>query len=220
MALATPGPVFEFIPQPDEFRAFFRAEGIPLYAPRDSDFDGMNDVWELEHPYLDPLNSADAFALSPELDGDGLTNLDYYRRRFGLGSAKAQFYSREISTFNFGGTRTAAESREISLFNFGAQWNSIEVLSREISLFNGESPPIAGYPTIHSREVSVYNFGAPPSSVEALSRELSVFNGEMAPTAGYPQVSSREVSLFNEGAPIYAVEAVSREVSVFNNIPN
>lgn len=218
MALGTPGPIFEYTPASGETQGFFRLEGIPNYAPADSDFDGMDDIWELEHPYLDPLNSADAFLPSPNLPGK--TNIEEYRIRFGLSSNKAQYYSREISLFNYGADVTAAISREISLFNFGAQWSSVEALSREISVFNGDSPPVADYPQIYSREVSLYNFGAPPFNVEALSREVSVFNGEMPPIADYPEVYSRELSVFNDGAPVFAVEAISREVSVFNNIPN
>ncbi len=221
MALGTPGPIFEYTPDPGETRGFFRIEGIPNNAPGDADFDGMDDLWELQHPaYLDPLNSADAFALSPEPDAAGLTNLQYYIRRFGLSTNKPQYYSREVSLFNHGAPVFGVEalSREYSLFNFGAQWNAIEAFSREISVFNGEAPPIEGYPEIYSREVSLYNFGSPPFSIEALSREVSVFNGEAPPIEGYPEIYSREISVFNHGAPIYAVEALSREVSVFNNI--
>ena len=220
MAFGTPGPTFGYTPDVGEAEGFFRVEGISIYAPADSDFDGMDDLWELEHaPYLDPLNSADAFALSPNPLYPGLTNLEEYRLRFGLGSAKPQYYSREFSLFNMGASRTEAVSREFSLFNFGAQWSSVEALSREVSLFNGEAPPIEGYPQLYSREVSLYNFGAPPFSVEALSREVTLFNGEAPPIEGYPQIYSREVSLFNEGAAFYSVEVISREVSLFNDIP-
>ncbi len=136
----------------------------------------MDDMWELQHPaYLDPLDSSDAFALSPEPDAAGMTNLQYYRFRFGLGTNKPQYYSREVSLFNFGAPTSAfeANSREVSIFNFGAQWNAIEAFSREVSVFNGEAPPVAGYPQIYSREVSLYNFGSPLFSAEALSREVS-----------------------------------------------
>ena len=50
MALGTPGPIFGYTPDPAETRGFFRIEGIPTSAPADSDFDGMDDIWELEHP--------------------------------------------------------------------------------------------------------------------------------------------------------------------------
>ena len=53
MALGTPEPMFEYTPAPSEARGFLRLEGIPNYAPADSDFDGMDDIWELEHPYLE-----------------------------------------------------------------------------------------------------------------------------------------------------------------------
>ena len=217
MALGTPGPVFAYTPLPAELEGFFRVNGISVYAPEDSDHDGMDDIWELQHG-LNPLDASDAAAPSARMPG--LTNLEEYRLRFGLGNQKPQYYSREVSLFNYGANRTEAVSREVSLFNFGAQWSSVEALSREISVFNGEAPPIAGYPQIYSREVSLFNFGAQWSSVEALSREVTVFNGEAPPIAGYPQIYSREVSVFNFGSPIHSVEAISREVSVFNNIPN
>lgn len=220
MAFGTPGPTFGYTPGEGEMQGFFRIEGISIFAPADSDFDGMDDLWELEHPlYLDPLNSADAAALSPNPLYSGLTNLQEYRLRFGLGNQNPQYYSREISLFNMGAARTEAVSREFSLFNFGAQWSSVEAVSREVTLFNGEAPPIEGYPQLYSREVSLYNFGDNLFKAEALSREVTLFNGEAPPIEGYPQIYSREVSLFNEGAAFYSVEVISREVSLFNDIP-
>lgn len=52
--------------------AFYRLESIPLTAPKDSDADGMDDVFELRHPsVLDALDPADAAA---DPDADGLSN--------------------------------------------------------------------------------------------------------------------------------------------------
>ena len=225
MGLGTPGPVFEYTPAPGETHGFFRIEGISVYAPKDSDRDGMDDIWEIQNG-LDPLDAVDAF--SPSARVPGLTNLEEYRLRFGLGNAKPQFYSREVSLINFGSALTAAVSREISLFNFGAQFHTVEAYSREVSLFNGDLPPIPGYPQIYSREISLFNFGSPRAfgeviTTEVISREVSIFNrerdGDLPPIPGYPQVYSREVSVFNFGASFHTIEVISREVSVLNDIP-
>jgi hypothetical protein len=218
MAFGDPGPTYIHTPAPDEPRFFVRAEAISVFAPRDSDGDGLDDLWEIGHPYLDPLDPTDAGKPSPNIAG--ISNLDEYRSRFGLNSAKPQYYSREVSAFNFGAPSALFEaiSREQSVFNFGGGFGSLDALSREVSVFNGEHVPIAGYPEAYSREVSVYNFGSSLYVIEALGREVSVFNGERPAVAGYPESYSREVSVFNHGAPTAAVEAISRELSVFNNI--
>ncbi len=213
LALGTPGPVLQDTPATGAAQAFFRLKGIPNYAPDDSDGDGIDDIWELEHG-LNPLDPADANL--PSTTVGGMTNLQVYRAQFGFSSAKPQFYSREVSAFNFGAL-ISTPSREVSVFNFGAQFTSVEAISREVSVFNGQMPPVADFPQVYSREVSAYNFGAAPTA--AVSREVSVFNGERPPVADYPAVYSREVSVFNFGAQLTAVEAISREVSVLNNIP-
>lgn len=217
LALGDPGPTLVYIPADEETRFFVRFEPISVFAPRDSDRDGMDDLWELTHA-LNPLDTADAGQASPNIAG--LNNLEEYRRRFGLNGEKPQFYSREVSLFNFGAptARLEAISREQSVFNFGLPPFRIEAVGRELSIFNGERPPTAGYPEAYSREVSVYNFGSPPFRIETVGREVSVFNGERPAIAGYPEAYSREVSLFNFGAPSARVEAISREVSVFNDI--
>ncbi len=57
-------------------QAFFRVERIPLDEPRDTDEDGIDDVWELLRPdLLDPLNNLDA---GEDPDGNGLTHLQEY----------------------------------------------------------------------------------------------------------------------------------------------
>jgi hypothetical protein len=218
IALGDPGPTLIHKPVEGETRFFFRFEPISVFAPRDSDRDGMDDLWELTHG-LDALDPADASQASPNIAG--LTNLEEYRRRFGLGAERPQFYSREVSLFNFGAptARFEAISREQSVYNFGSPPFRIEAVGRELSIFNGERPPTAGYPEAYSREVSVHNFGAPPFRIDAIGRELSVFNGERPAIGGYPEAYSLEVSLFNFGAPTARVEAISREVSVFNDVP-
>lgn len=217
LAFGDPGPTLVLKPEEGETQFFLRFEPISVFAPRDSDRDGMDDLWELARG-LDPLDVTDAAKASP--DTAGLTNLEAYRLRFGLSAAKPQYHSREVSLFNHGAPSALFEaiSREQSVFNFGSPPFRIEALGRELSVFNGERPPIAGYPEAYSREVSLYNFGAPPFRTEAIGREVSVFNGERPALAGYPESYSREVSVFNLGAPIARVEAISREVSVFNAI--
>jgi len=204
-------PSLIYSPLPGNSMFFFQAEGISVFSPRDSDLDGMDDLYELGQE-LDPLDSSDAEELSPHIAG--LTNLDEYRLRFGLSSAKPQYYSRELSAFNFGAARNDALSREQSVFNFGGSL-TLGLLAREITVFNGERPPIPGFRQIYSREHSVFSFGA--GFFLTNSREVSVFNGERHPIARFQQVYSRELSAFNLGASRGSVE--SREVSVFNNIP-
>lgn len=219
MALGVAGPTFGYTPGPTERSGFFRARGISVSAPEDSDNDGMDDVWEITHTGLDPLFANDANLASTEPDAlSGESNLNYYRRKLGIVPLK-QVYSREVTTFNFGVGFSAVEalSRPVSVFNgqsipFGAG----EVYSRETSVFNFGSPLVSTEAI--SRETSVFNFGSPLASVEAISRLVSVFNGQSVPT-GVGEVYSREVTAFNFGAPTATVEAISRAVSVLNTAP-
>lgn len=217
LALGDPGPILLHRPEEGESMFFLRFEPISVFAPRDSDGDGMDDLWELTHN-LNPLDAADAGQASPNIAG--LTNLEEYRRRFGLNGDKPQFYGREVSLFNYGAptARYEAISREHSVFNLGSAPFRIEAVGRELSVFNGEHPGIAGYLEAYSREQSVFNFGSPPFRLEAVGREISVLNGERPGLPGYSETYSREVSLFNLGAPAARSEAISREVSVFNHI--
>jgi len=54
---------------------FYRVRRVPLDQPFDEDGDGIDDVYELRYPILDPLNPSDANA---DPDSDGLDNLDEY----------------------------------------------------------------------------------------------------------------------------------------------
>lgn len=220
MALGSPGPTFGYTPGVDEPKGFFRARSISVSAPEDWDNDYIDDVWELQHPYLDPLNPNDAFQPSPEPDAGGRNNLDYYRFKRGI-IALREAITREVSIFNFGAPSSAQEaiSRETSVFNFGSPLAAFEAVSREVSVFNGESVPTSNIPEVYSREVTTFNFGSPPANIEAISRELSVFNGESVPTGDIPEVYSREVTAFNFGEPTAPIEAISREVSVLNTEP-
>ena len=220
MALGTPGPVFGYVPAAGELRAFFRARGISVSAPEDQDGDYLDDLWELQHPYLNPLYPNDAFLASPEPDAGGRSNLDYYFWKRGTIPLR-EVYSREASIFNFGQPTAAQEavSREASVFNFGSPPANVEAISPEISVFNGESVPTSGIAEAYSREVTTFNFGSPPANLEAVSRELTVFNGESVPTGDIPEVYSREVTTFKFGSPPANVETMSREVSVLNTDP-
>src|SRR5262245_42681811 len=56
---------------------FYRVRLVPLDQPLDSDFDGIDDVYELRRSaFLNPLNPQDALA---DFDADGFTNFDEYR---------------------------------------------------------------------------------------------------------------------------------------------
>ncbi len=220
LALGTPGPVFGYTPTAGELQAFFRARGISVSAPEDQDNDYLDDLWELQHGYLNPLYPNDAFLPSPEADAGGRNNVDYYFWKRGTVRLR-EAYSHEASIFNFGAPTATEEaiSHETSVFNFGSPPAAVEAISHELSIFNGESVPTSGIAEVYSREVTTFNFGSPPAKVEAISHELSVFNGESVPTSGIAEVYSREVTTFNFGTASAPVEAISREVSVLNTAP-
>ena len=220
MALGNTVPIFGYTPALGENIAFFRARAINVAEVEDQDNDFIDDIWELQHAYLNPLAPNDAFLPSPEPDAAGRNNVDYYFWKRGTVRLR-EVFTREVSVFNFGVPTAAAEaiSRAVSIFNGnGVPTSGIpEVYSRETSVFNFGSP-LASVEMI-SREVSAFNFGSPPANVEAVSREVSVFNGDSVPTSGILEVYSREISTFNYGAPTASAEAISREVSVLNTAP-
>ena len=197
---------------------FHRVAAVSVFAPRDSDGDRIDDLYELERPeILHPLDPTDA-ALDPDMNG--LTHQQEYRLLRGLSADRDQYISREVSAFNFTAPLFARDalSREVSLYNGERAPSSdlVQVVSREVSAFNLGLPsaPVEAI----SRETSVFNFGAPLASLEAFSREVSVFNGERPAPTFILQAVSREVSVFNFGLPSAPVEAISREMSVFNDL--
>ncbi len=195
-------------------KAFYRVQAPSLFAPNDTDGDGIDDVYELLRPeILDPLDPTDA-NLDP--DNNGLTHLQEYLRSILGTDDPPQFYSREWSTFNFGAPTEAAISREYTTFNFGEPSANIEAISSEFSIYNGSGPqPYSAIPLSVSKEISLYNLGEPSAPVEAISKEISLYNGSGPPTyPSLPQNLSREISVFNFGAPSSPIEAISREVSV------
>jgi hypothetical protein len=210
-------------------KGFFRAIPYGKHAPLDSDGDGIDDVYELNHrEFLNPLDPSDGSKLSP--NGGGLTNYQVYLNLFRITSYKIlQRESREISVFNFGSPSATfeANSREQSIFNFGSPSATLEANSREISLFNGQHVPYSDLAQIETREVSVFNFGqapganpsnpnSPPATAEVITKEVSVYNGQHVPYSDLTQIETREVSVFNFGSPSAPIEAISREVSVLN----
>jgi len=214
---------------PSVQKGFFRAIPYGKNAPVDSDGDGIDDVYELNHgAFLDPLDPTDGSRLAP--NGAGLTNYQVYLNLFRITSYKIlQRESREVSVFNFGSpsARSEANSREQSVFNFGNPSATLEANSREISLYNGQHVPYSDLTQIETREVSVFNFGvapganpndpnSPPATAEVITKEVSVYNGQHVPYSDLAQIEIREVSVFNFGSPSAPIEAISREVSVLN----
>jgi hypothetical protein len=201
---------------PGVTHGFFRAIPYSKYSPRDTDGDGIDDVYELQHG-LDPLDPSDGSKLSTS--GSGLTNYQEYLNLFGINSYQIlQREGREVSVFNFGSPSAMSEaiSREQSIFNFGSPSATVEANSREISVYNGQAVPVSSIDQIESREWSVFNFNSPSASVEANSREVSVYNGQAGPVSDIAQVEGREWTVFNFNSPSATYEAISREVSVLN----
>lgn len=136
MDMGAGGAVWEV---PDtSMRQFWKVRQVSVFAPEDSDGDYIDDIYEINHPVLNPLNAADALRTVP---GGGISYLQEYRALYGLGSEPPQVYSREVSAFNHGAPCEAALSREVSAFNLGAPLFSVESLSREVSVLNGEGGP-------------------------------------------------------------------------------
>jgi hypothetical protein len=202
--------------EPAVTQGFFRAVPYSKFSPQDTDGDGIDDIYELNHSELDPLDPADGSKLAP--GGGGLTNYQVYLNLFGILSYKIlQRESREVSVFNYGsGDPFEAVTREQSIFNFGSPSATVEANSREVTLYNGQAVPVSDLVQRESREWSVFNFGSPSATAEANSREISLYNGQAVPASDLMQRESREWSVFNFGSPSAAHEAISREVSVLN----
>lgn len=202
---------------------FFRVQSHDIFSPQDSDADGIDDRFELEHPdCLDPLNWLDA---SQSCLADGISNYQFYLRElFGNPGLALQFFSRETTIWNFGEptARIEAISPEISIYNSnpgsGPPTSDIlQVYSREVTSWNFGAPS-ARYEAI-SREVTTWNFGSPSAPIEAISPEISVYNafpGSGPPTTAFQQVHSRELTVFNLGQPTAVFEAISREMTLLN----
>jgi len=194
--------------------AFLRVQRASVFQPLDSDGDFIDDLYELNHPQLNPFDANDAL-LDPDADGFSFLQ-EYLRALFGVENGSLQFYSREVSAFNIGARVESALSREFTTFNFGEASAPVEAISAELSLYNGSGPqPYPQIPQAYSRELTTFNLGSPSSPVEAISAELSLYNGSgPQPYPEIPQAYSRELTAFNLGEPSAPIEAISREVSV------
>jgi hypothetical protein len=223
MALGSPAPVWAYSVKLGPQRGFFRAQTHDIFSPLDSDGDGIDDRYELQHANcLNPLNYFDA---SQPCLTNGMSNYEFYLRDLFGGPGRApQFHSRETTLFNFGAptAQWEAMSKEVSIYNAnpgsGPPLSDIgQVYSREVTAWNFGSPS-ARLEAI-SREATLWNFGSPSANIEAISKEVSIYNanpGSGPPLTDFVQVYSRELSLFNFGAPTALWEAISREVSVLN----
>lgn len=203
IALGRDGPSWVYAIPVESEAGFFRVRAISLFAVQDTDGDGLDDLYELEHPScLDPLDPADA---AEQCLQAGFNNLQIYLRDLFGGPAGVQFFSREAT-----------------VFNFGAPTARFEALSPEISVYNatpGSGPPASDLNQVFSREATVWNFGSPAAHVEALSSEVSIYNasaGSGPPATDLNQVFSRETTVWNFGSPCFAHDALSREMTVFN----
>jgi hypothetical protein len=180
---------------------YFLLRRVSIFAPENVLRDGIDDLFKLMNG-LDPLLAGTAEVPSGHRDSVGrdLSWLQYYQQVFGRNLVGGEYYSREISTFNFG--LPAAK---------------LEAISREISLYNGQLEPFGSKEQeTYGREVSIFNFGIPAAPEEAISREVSVYNGQMPLVAKPQETYSREVSVFNTGESPGQASYVSHEVSAFN----
>jgi hypothetical protein len=223
ISLGTPGPVWAYSVAVGPSQGFFRVQSHDIFSPQDTDGDGIDDRYELQHPScLNPLVYADA---SQPCLTNGMSNYQFYLfDLFGGPGTAVQFFSREASVFNFGAPTAAQEaiSREATVWNFGSPSANTEANSKEVSVYNanpGSGPPATEFKLVVSREATVWNFGSPSANTEAISKEVSVYNanpGSGPPATGFNNVYSRELTVFNFGAPTATWEAISREITVLN----
>jgi hypothetical protein len=222
-SLGSPGPVWSYSVAVGPQHGFFRVQSHSVFDPKDSDQDGIDDRYELQHSNcLDPLDYYDA---SQPCLTNGMSNYQFYLRElFGGPGVALQFFSREESVFNFGQptARLEAISPEVSVYSAwpGSGPPTTEFnqsFSREVTTWNFGSPsaPVEAI----SREATVFNFGQPTAPVEAISKEVSVYSafpGSGPPTTEFNNVYSRELTVFNFGTPSATWEAISREITVLN----
>lgn len=213
MAPGSPSPTFQFQPDENMMRGYYRVRAIDKWSPGDADGDGIDDLYEMENG-LDPLDRSDAS--QPSTANPLLTNLDVYLNRFALrepdGSApRREYFSDEVSVLNLPGTL----SPEVTVFlNDQPILTLAESISSEISVFLTDIPNLTLAEAI-SEEVSVFKDSAPLAlASEAVSEEVSVFK-DTPPLAMTSEAISAEVSVFKASPPLaFTSEAISQEVSV------
>ena len=154
---------------------FFRARPISIYAPEDTDGDGIDDIYEIDHPVLNPLDPNDAALIS---GGTGKTYRQEYLERYYLGDGKRQAVSQEVSVFT---TRPSTDPAYLAL-------------SEEVSVFTTRPPADPAYAAI-SEEVSVFTTRPPTDpAYEAISEEVSVFTTRPSTDPAYLAISD-EISV-------------------------
>jgi neutral ceramidase len=72
-AFGSAGQVTDF--SPPATSGFYRVKSVPLSSPEDTDGDGMDDVYEIDKEYLNPLDPSDASRIN---SATGLTELQTY----------------------------------------------------------------------------------------------------------------------------------------------
>ena len=87
--------------------------GASIFTPLDTDGDHIDDLYELSHPDLDPLDRSDAY-LDP--DHNGLTYHQEYRREIANTDRLPQFSPRERTTINYRVPTMPTRSREAITF--------------------------------------------------------------------------------------------------------
>ena len=121
---------------------FFQARAISIFSPEDSDGDGIDDLYELRHPVLNPLDAFDAI-LDP--DNNSQTYLQEYRAAYNLGDGKREAISDEVSVFTtrtFTGPAVEAISDEVSVFTTRPFTGpTMEAISDEVSVKNTSPVP-------------------------------------------------------------------------------
>jgi hypothetical protein len=189
--------------------SFWRVRRVPTNDPLDTDGDGLDDLFELNHG-LNPLDSADANSNSGLVDGNNnpLTWLEAYH----------YYFVNNIKIYD-------AVSREVSSFNFGQATASYEAVSREVSSFNTLQPDTNqngiddGYEASHgitnANQLSGFTSDFPNNTGTPLTW-LQLYRSNFGGNRTLYDAVSRETSAFNFGQGTANYEAISREVSAFN----
>jgi hypothetical protein len=151
-------------PQPPAAACFYRVVGVAPGEARDSDGDGMDDVFELRWPFLNPLDPFDA-GLDP--DWDGYTNLDEYR----LGSDPSDPHSPDSR----GGFR-------ITALRVGPATAEVDFVSSPANYYVLRSGDSAS----HALRPEAMAFGAPSSTTLLAPRSAMRFFRVQAVTTNTP----------------------------------